>query len=76
MAVQGTLTAEAVPTNYRRLFLDETISLKTGGQATEAAQVIPDVQAVSEGVGKISFPSLVELDWVIFNLNLCSVISE
>jgi hypothetical protein len=57
------------PKNYRRLFMDDSLSKLSGGVAIEVAEV--DLDAV-----KSNLPKVIELDWVVFDTKKLSIIAD
>lgn len=54
-----------MPRNYRRIFLDNSLAVLSGGQCVEISECIEgNIEEVVE-----QCPKIIQLDWVIFDVN-------
>lgn len=69
--------AARVPRNYRRLFLEDSIPGLNVVLPIETAAIIPSVDAVKRTPPELlHFPSIIELDWIIFDVKQKQVLGE
>lgn len=62
-----------LPRNYRRLFLDDSLALFSGGKAIEIAERIQDLDAAKSHP---NFAKVVEMDWAIYDRKRENVAAE
>jgi hypothetical protein len=59
LTIETTHDSTKYPTNYRRIYGDDTLA-KLGGGAAEQATLLPNIEDAAKNT---NFPNLVQMDW-------------